>query len=1135
MINSVSLPSFRPLRRSVANRLLSLAFAVTFTGAALAFCAVKPAQAEDKYPTLPHDPPPSAIVRGAAVEDQFGYVVAQIGDVNGDGFADAAVTARRERGPNTVYVLHGGPEGLPSGADGAAWQVEGDGANNQFGLVLQGGGDLNGDGYADLLVGAPASEDDERDAVYVFYGSDVGLQGSTATGSVKLTGPDASLEFDAAIGPPPGDGFGRGIASLGDVNGDGYDDVAIGAPGANYNSGAIYLFHGGPGGLSSTPHSTIEGYGGDTAFGGLIAAAGDVNGDGYADLATTGGLGAYGGGKLYAFYGSPEGITGAPPHDAGWSVTSRDVLGLALIGAGDVNGDGYDDLAATSFRLDRSQEKDNFLVIHADEPGTLLIFYGSAAGLSGTPSEPSGRVVGEIGGDRFGSYLAAAGDVNGDGYDDLAVTTANTRVPALDRNVSNSDQIEAERAAGIVPALGKLYVLMGSAQGLAGQAGAAEYIVTGGLQWHNVPYPVAAGGDLDGDGRPDVLAGVSSAGNYAGEVYVFTGGAITAGAGVRAEGSAGVQGREEAAGEAAGELSAGEASSLADLRPAARPDSSSPSDPAGTETGTGARTESNSESNLESDAAAGTEAATAQTGTGPGADDDQGQSADLVPTEPAKLPPPVTTDVEVFPPNGDALGELPLLAAAAGDLNGDGRPDLIVGAGDYEEARGRIYLFYGRGDMVDAPREPDATITGAAAGDALGRGLAVADFNGDGYADLAAGIPGHEMSSGQVAIYDGGAGGLAATGGEPTPARLLAGEYPNNNFGLSIAAAGDVNGDGYADLAVGAYGYDSTRGKVYVYHGGPDGLGAEAVFVAVGEDVSFLHRGVAIEHNLGNAVAGAGDVNGDGYADLLVAAASYGVEDETRQQGKIYLFEGSAEGLTGTTAEGKIVDPAFTAIGEQSFELLGSALAGGDLNGDGYSDAVVGSNYTYAAESGRVYLFYGSAAGLGGQQKQAGAGSTAEAPAEEAANGTADGAADGTANGTAHGAADGTAAGRAALMLTGLAIGDYGAEETLGAALAVDDFDGDGYADIAAGAPKSDAWRGKVHLLRGGPQGVEASEPGPYPSESSVIRAGVGSDMFGLPLISAGDVDGDGRPEIAAGAAFGRQGWGQIYMFDGDQ
>jgi hypothetical protein len=475
----------------------------------------------------------------------------------------------------------------------------------------------------------------------------------------------------------------------------------------------------------------------------------------------------------------------------------------------------------------------------------------------------------------------------------------------------------------------------------------------------------------------------------------------------------------------------------------------------------------------------------------------QAEGADAAPS---KLPPPVATEVELFGPDGDALGELPLLAAAAGDLNGDGLPDLMVGAGDYEGERGRVYVYYGGAGAFDAPPKPQVTITGAAAGDAFGRALVVADFNGDGLDDLAVGAPGVDGQRGQTAIFYGTATGLGAGGGEPTPDLVLSGEYSNNQYGQTLAGAGDVNGDGFDDLAVGAYGYDGSRGKAYVYHGGEAGLGSQEAFVAIGEDVTYLHRGVAIDHNLGGGLAGAGDVNGDGYDDLVVAAASFGAADETRQQGKIYLFAGSADGLVGTDESGKIVDPAFTAIGEQSFELLGMTLAAGDLNGDSYSDVAVGSSYSYSAHSGRVYIFYGGAKGLSGGEK-----SSDDSP---------------------------IAAEAAGLSLTGLAIGDYGAEETFGAALAVDDFDGDGYDDVAVGAPKSDAWNGKVYLLRGGAGGIEETEPGPYPSEMSVLRAGVRSEMLGLPLASAGDVDGDGRAELAAGAAFGRQGWGQMYVFD---
>jgi len=173
---------------------------------------------------------------------------------------------------------------------------------------------------------------------------------------------------------------------------------------------------------------------------------------------------------------------------------------------------------------------------------------------------------------------------------------------------------------------------------------------------------------------------------------------------------------------------------------------------------------------------------------------------------------------------------------------------------------GRAYVFFGGSRFDD---RADVTLTGAGAGDSFGFSVAgVGDVNRDRYADVA------------VGAYHNGAGGKDAGrvyiyNGAPSPsdhaAFVLTGEAAGDAFGYAVAAAGDGNGDGFADLAVGAYGNDaggSAAGRAYVYFGGsaPDG------------DADFMQTGDATLDNLGFAVSGAGDVDGDGSADLIVGA-----------------------------------------------------------------------------------------------------------------------------------------------------------------------------------------------------------------------------------------------------------------------
>ena len=187
----------------------------------------------------------------------------------------------------------------------------------------------------------------------------------------------------------------------------------------------------------------------------------------------------------------------------------------------------------------------------------------------------------------------------------------------------------------------------------------------------------------------------------------------------------------------------------------------------------------------------------------------------------------------------------------------------------------------GPGGLATAPT---TTLTGPAGSWYFGYSVATAgDVNGDGYADVLVGARIDGDTSGQALLYLGGASGLA------TPAATtLTGEEQDSYFGESVAPAGDVNGDGYADVVVGAWGYASQTGRAYVYLGGASGLATPAATTLTG---------VAAGDRFGYSVAPAGDVNGDGYADVVVGA--WGDSSNT---GRAYVYLGGASGLATTAA-----------------------------------------------------------------------------------------------------------------------------------------------------------------------------------------------------------------------------------------
>ena len=378
---------------------------------------------------------------GAMRDDQFGYAVSEVGDVNNDGFDDFIVGA--PVGPPFGGTTDIGFARVYSGASGAIlYTFNGDSAFDQFGISVSGAGDVNNDSVPDFIVGARGDDNTGLDSgsARVFSG---------ANGAILYT-----FNGDSA-----GDSFGVSVSGAGDVNNDGFDDLIVGATGDDNNgsnSGSARVFSG----VNGSVLYTVNGDNAGDAFGHSVSVAGDIDGDGALDSLVVGAPfddnNGNGSGSV-RFIDAGSGTLGATLNGE----SAGDQFGWSVSDLGDVNGDGFDDvivgapqddntsLNSGSARVISGMSMDTLYTLNGDRFQGQFGYSVSGLGRISTdvysgivvgsrpimPSEGSGRVHlfsgrdgvlvlamnGDSTGDHFGHSVSGVGDANNDGFDDFIV------------------------------------------------------------------------------------------------------------------------------------------------------------------------------------------------------------------------------------------------------------------------------------------------------------------------------------------------------------------------------------------------------------------------------------------------------------------------------------------------------------------------------------------------------------------------------------------------------------------------------------------------------------------------------------------------------------------------------------------